>query len=133
MAVDERMWGTYAVTSTVHKDRKAEANSIIPLLNVVMEAKFGSQIWECFTDTAKDASQGYVYDTETGRLKHTDEDEEDDESSISFLGISPCVSCDGVRFWWGFDFDCGRIQVGHGTCAHGNGRCICCRDQGVGL
>jgi hypothetical protein len=82
MAVDERMWGKYAVTFTVHKDRKAEANSLIPLLNVVMEAKFGQRIWEWFTDTAKDASQGYMYDTETGRLKHTDEAEEDDESSI---------------------------------------------------
>jgi hypothetical protein len=85
MAIDERMWGTYAVTFTVHKDRKAEANLLIPLLNVVMEATFGAHIWEWFTDTAKDASQGYMYDTETGRLNHTDEDEddEDDESSIA--------------------------------------------------
>jgi hypothetical protein len=82
MVVDERMWSTYAVTFTVHKDRKAEANSLIPLLNVVMEAKFGARIWEWFTDTAKDASQGYMYDNENGRLKHTDEDEGDDESSI---------------------------------------------------
>jgi hypothetical protein len=63
MAVDKRMWGTYAVMFTVHKDRKAEANSLIPLLNLVMEATFGARIWEWFTDTAKDASQGYMYDT----------------------------------------------------------------------
>jgi hypothetical protein len=58
ISVDKIMWGTYAATFTVHKDRKAEANSLIPLLNVVMEAKFGAQIWEWFTDTTKDASQG---------------------------------------------------------------------------
>jgi hypothetical protein len=82
MAVDERTYGSYAVAFTVHKDRMAEATSLIPLLNIVMEAKFGARIWEWFTDTAKDASQGFVYDAETGRIKNTDEDEDDDESSI---------------------------------------------------
>jgi hypothetical protein len=82
MAVDERTYGSYAVAFTVHKDRMAEATSLIPLLNIVMEAKFGPRIWEWFTDTAKDASQGYVYDSETGRIRNLDEEYEDDESSI---------------------------------------------------
>jgi hypothetical protein len=82
MAVDERTFGSYAVAFTVHKDRMAEATALIPLLNIVMEAKFGPRIWEWFTDTAKDASQGYVYDQETGRLKNMDEEDDDDESSI---------------------------------------------------
>jgi hypothetical protein len=60
----------------------AKATSLIPLLNIVMEAKFGARIWEWFTDIAKDASQGYVYDATTGRLKNMDEEDEDDESSI---------------------------------------------------
>lgn len=81
MAVDERTYGSYAVAFTVHKDRMAEATSLIPLLNVVMEAKCGHRIWEWLTDTAKDASQGCVYDAETGRLKNNNEDD-DDESSV---------------------------------------------------
>jgi hypothetical protein len=82
MAVDERTYGSYAVAFTVHKDRMAEATSLIPILNIVMEAKFGVRIWEWFTDTAKDASQGYVYDPKTGRIRNKDEENEDDESSI---------------------------------------------------
>jgi hypothetical protein len=82
MAVDERSYGSYAVAFTVHKDRMAEAASLIPLLNIVMEAKFGASIWEWFTDTAKDASQGYVYDAILGRIRNMDEDDDDDESSI---------------------------------------------------
>jgi hypothetical protein len=82
MAVDERTYGSYAVAFTVHRDRMAEATSLIPLLNIVMEAKFGASIWEWFTDTAKDASQGYVYDAILGRLKNMDEEADDDESSI---------------------------------------------------
>jgi hypothetical protein len=81
MAVDERTYGSYAVAFTVHKDRMAEATLLIPLLNIVMEAKFGAGIWEWFTDTAKDASQGYVYDAIAGRLKNMDE-EDNDELSI---------------------------------------------------
>jgi hypothetical protein len=81
MAVDERMWGTYAVSFTVHKDRFAEANSLVPLLSVVLEAKFGPRSWEWFTDSAKSDSQGYVYDTETGQLRNTAEVDQD-ESSI---------------------------------------------------
>jgi hypothetical protein len=81
MAVDERTYGSYVVTFTVHKDRMAEATSLIPLLNIVMEAKFGARIWEWFTDTAKDSSQGYVYDAIAGRLKNRDE-EDNNESSI---------------------------------------------------
>jgi hypothetical protein len=82
MAVDERSYGGYAVSFTVHKDRLAEATALIPQLNLIMEAKFGARIWEWFTDTAKDASQGYVYDKETGRIRNMAEEEEDDESSI---------------------------------------------------
>jgi hypothetical protein len=74
MAVDECTYGSYAVTFTVHRDRMAEATSLIPLLNIVMEAKFGASIWEWFTDTAKDASQGYVYDAILGRLKNMDKE-----------------------------------------------------------
>jgi len=82
MAVDERPYGTYAVVFTVHKDRMAEASSLIPLLNVVLEAKFGARIWNWFTDTAKDASQGYVYDHLTGCLKNVD----DNDSDVSSIG-----------------------------------------------
>jgi hypothetical protein len=45
MAVDKRTYGSYAVAFTVHRDRMAEATSLIPLLNIVMEAKFGASIW----------------------------------------------------------------------------------------
>ena len=82
MAVDERPFGTYAVAFTVHKDRMAEATSLVPLLNVVLEAKFGARIWNWFTDTAKDASQGYVYDQVTGCLKNVDEN----DSDVSSIG-----------------------------------------------
>jgi hypothetical protein len=82
MAVDERTYGSYAVSLTVHKDRLAEATSLAPLLNIILEAKFGHRIWEWFCDTAKDASQGYVYDAATGRIKNMDEEDDDDESSI---------------------------------------------------
>jgi len=81
MAVNKRTYGSYAVAFTVQKDCMVEATSLIPLLNIVMEAKFGARIWEWFTNMAKDASQGYEYNAETGRLKNMDE-EYDDESSI---------------------------------------------------
>jgi hypothetical protein len=77
MAVDERSFGGYGVTFTVHADRLTEATTLIPLLSVVLEAKFGPRIWNWFTDQAKEASQGYVYDTENGCLKNIAEDESD--------------------------------------------------------
>jgi hypothetical protein len=82
MAVNERTYGSHTVVYTVHKDCMAEATSLIPSLNIVLETKFGARIWEWFTNTAKDASQGYVYNATTGRLKNMDEEDNDDESSI---------------------------------------------------
>jgi hypothetical protein len=62
MTVDERMWGTYAVSFTVHKDHYGEASALVPLLCVVLEAQFGPRAWEWFTGTAaKEASQGFVF------------------------------------------------------------------------
>jgi hypothetical protein len=37
----------------VHKDRYEEANSLVPLLCIILEAKFGQCVWEWFTDDAK--------------------------------------------------------------------------------
>lgn len=81
MVVDEQPFGTYAVVLTVYKDQMAEGTSLVPRLNVVLEAKFEARIWNWFTDTVKDASQGYVYDQDTGCLKNVD-----DDSDVSSIG-----------------------------------------------
>jgi hypothetical protein len=44
MVVDEQPFGIYTVAFTVHKDRMAEATSLVPLLNVLLETKFGARI-----------------------------------------------------------------------------------------
>jgi hypothetical protein len=79
MAVDERRGGIYSIVFTVHQDGYPEANSIIPVLWVILRAEFGPKAWEWFTDMAKQTSQGYNYDPKTGQLKNTEDDEADDK------------------------------------------------------
>jgi hypothetical protein len=81
MAIDERRGSTYSIVFTVHSDRYTEANSIIPVLWVILHAEFGPRAWEWFTDLALQSSQGYEYDPKTGHLTNTEEEESEDDST----------------------------------------------------
>jgi len=87
MAVDERRGNIPSLIFTVHIERYAEANSIIPVLWVILNAEFGPKAWDWFTDLALQTSQGYAYDVHTGHLTNIAEVEaeaaEDDDPSDS--------------------------------------------------
>jgi hypothetical protein len=59
---------SYNVTFTSHVDRESEAKSLVPLLCIVLEAKFGYRIWEWFTNDAKKASSQWRWDAELSSL-----------------------------------------------------------------
>jgi hypothetical protein len=53
--------GSYTVLFTVHKDRYEEANSLVPLLCISLEAKYSQCVWEWFTDDAKRVLTKYTW------------------------------------------------------------------------
>ncbi len=80
VSVEEREWSNgYTVVFTVKDKRVREAEEIIPVLCIILEAKFGPQIWCWFTDEAKDSTQGFQWDEENKRVR-TLNDEEDSDS-----------------------------------------------------
>jgi hypothetical protein len=102
----------YMVTFTSHVDRETEAKSLVPLLCLVLEAKFGYRIWEWFTNDAKKASSQWRWDSELSSLiplaTITDSEQDDclgidsdDEYTMSMCdlhNVDTTVSSDGFEF-----------------------------------
>jgi hypothetical protein len=65
--------GRCGLVFTVKKDRVNEANSIIPLLCLIVEAKFGKRSCQWFTDNARLTSEGFYWDVTDEQLKQTDD------------------------------------------------------------
>jgi hypothetical protein len=75
LSVTERLWGAagYQVIFTVKKDRLNEANSLIPLLSVLIEAKFGSDARQWFTEEARITSEGFYWDEDEQQIKQSED------------------------------------------------------------
>jgi hypothetical protein len=72
LSVAERLWGAGSnVVFSVKNDRLNEANTIIPLLCVVIEAKFGPGSHQWFTEDARLTSEGFYWDEQAQLLKQT--------------------------------------------------------------
>lgn len=79
ISIDEHMdEGAYLVTFTAHRERFDEANSLVPLLCILLEEKFGTSVWEWFTDDAKRVVTKYKWCKDAARVVLIDPEEEDD-------------------------------------------------------
>jgi hypothetical protein len=107
ISIDETADGL--VKFTVHKTRYEEANALVPLLCIILEARFGPCIWEWFTDDAKRVLTKYKWDSESGMaiLIEPDDDDEamdiesDDEHTqeiCDLLNIDTEKTCNGFEF-----------------------------------
>jgi hypothetical protein len=112
IAIDEKLIdGSYVVVFTVHTDRYAEASSLIPLLCIVMEAKYGPQIWDWFTDDAKPITAKYKWDPAEDKVMPLDPDEGVDEdlemeSDDEYMkSICSLLNVDDDHGGQGFEFD----------------------------
>jgi hypothetical protein len=87
LSVEERLWGAagYQVIFTVRKDRINEANSVIPLLCVIIEAKFGASSRQWFTEEARLTSEGFYWDEAEQQVKQLEDptNADDDDFSIA--------------------------------------------------
>jgi hypothetical protein len=54
------------VNSVFHQDRTEEAMMVIPALPIVLQAKFGTRVWDWFNEEAKIQSEDYFWDTKKG-------------------------------------------------------------------
>ena len=83
ISIDENLTGGgYEVVFTVHKDRYDEANALVPLLCILLQAKFGSVIWEWFTDEAKRVLTKYQWDSSLDKVVLIDPDDDDEALDI---------------------------------------------------
>ena len=64
---------TSTVTFLFHADMTQEAMTAIPALPVILEAKFGTTIWNWFSEEAKALSEGYYWDEKIGLKSDKDE------------------------------------------------------------
>jgi hypothetical protein len=83
ISIDEKAQeGGYVVVFTVHKTRHKEANALVPLLCILLEARFGPCIWEWFTDDAKRVLPKYKWDVATAMVVLIEAEEEDEGMDI---------------------------------------------------
>jgi len=75
LSVTERLWGAagYQVVFTVKRDRMNEANLLIPLLSVLIEAKFGEPSKQWFTEEARITAEGFYWDEEDQQMKQNND------------------------------------------------------------
>jgi hypothetical protein len=88
LSVAERLWGAsgYQVVFTVKRERMNEANLLIPLLSVLIEAKFGSASKQWFTEEARITAEGFYWDEDEQQMKQNDDAAtamDDDDFSLS--------------------------------------------------
>jgi hypothetical protein len=104
---------SYNVTFTSHVDRESVAKCLVPLLCLVLEAKFGYRILGWFTNDAKKASSQWRWDSEQSSLValistlSLDQDDgmgidSDDEYTMSMCDLH---NVDTTVLGNGFDFD----------------------------
>jgi hypothetical protein len=111
IAIDENfVEGSYTVLFTVHKDRYKEANSLVPLLCIILEAKFGQCVWEWFTDDARRVLTKYTWNASEERavLIHPEDDNDgmDLDSDDKYMkSICDMLNIDEESGGNGFDFD----------------------------
>jgi hypothetical protein len=75
VAVDQ--WSNYtSVILAFRKDMEQEALTAIPVLPIILEAKFGAYVWTWFNEDAKDYATGYIWDKDRGLIS-MDEDRTD--------------------------------------------------------
>jgi hypothetical protein len=110
IAIDENLTGgSYEVVFTVHKDRYDEANTLVPLLCLILEEKYGKKIWEWFTDDAKRVVTKYRWDKDVNKVVLIDPDDEgdgldldsDDEYTkaiCDMMNINEDITGDGFEF-----------------------------------
>jgi hypothetical protein len=110
IAIDENLTGgSYEVVFTVHKDRYDEANTLVPLLCLILEEKYGKKIWEWFTDDAKRVVTKYRWDKDVNKVVLIDPDDEgdgldldsDDEYTkaiCDMMNINEEITGDGFEF-----------------------------------
>jgi hypothetical protein len=65
------------VIFTIHKDWHNEANALVPLLCIILQAKYGLLIWEWFTNKAKEILTKYKWDSEQEKVVLMIDPEED--------------------------------------------------------
>jgi hypothetical protein len=75
LSLAERLWGAsgYQVVFTVKRERMNEANLLIPLLSVLIEAKFGPDSKQWFTEEARITSEGFYWDEDEQQMKQNDD------------------------------------------------------------
>jgi hypothetical protein len=104
---------SYMVTFMAHRDRAVEAASLVPLLCLVLEHRFGPLIWEWFTDDAKKAKLDWKWVAEVSRIAPLISQIEDDDMSlesddgftatmIAVYGVDTTQKGDGFEFDLGF-------------------------------
>ena len=75
LAIDTS-WNGAFVTFLYKKDLEREANSIIPALPLVLQAKLGARVWNWFTEEARINTNGYWWDPRKGVRAIGDDDED---------------------------------------------------------
>lgn len=135
ISVDEYSNSTN-VAFVFHEELEEEAHSVIPLLSVIMEAKYGPRIWNWFTDDAKDQTAGFYWDHEENRVRSSEEaitneiledwedgsDMEDDieivdDPAAKNLDIKFVIDEPGGKNQYG---DSGSVKTFRNDCATGN-------------
>ena len=109
---DELSERGYEVTFTVHNDRFTEANSLVPLLCILLEARFSIPIHELgwFTDDAKRVVTKYMWnkDQDCVVLIHPEEEDDDlgfDSDDEYMQSICNIFNIDREKESHGFEFD----------------------------
>jgi hypothetical protein len=112
ISIDEQILpSSYQVTFMAHKDRAVEATSLVPLLCLILEYRFGPKIWEWFTDDAKKAKLDWKWIPEESRIAPitSQVDDGDDisiESDDGFIATMIAVyGVDATQKGDGFEFD----------------------------
>jgi hypothetical protein len=111
ISIDEKLIdGSYEIIFTVHKDRYDEASSLVPLLCIVLEAKYGPCIWAWFTDAAKPILSKYKWDPAADKVMLLDPDDEEEgfelESDDEYMkSICSMMNVDESMSGHGFEFD----------------------------
>jgi hypothetical protein len=115
ISIDEHILAaSYVVTFMAHRDRAVEATSLVPLLCLVLEHRFGPLIWEWFTDDAKKAKLDWKWVAEESRIapliSQIDDDDMSLESDDGFTATMIAVyGVDTTQKGDGFEFDLGFV------------------------
>lgn len=130
------------VVFTVHKDRHDEATALVPLLYIILEARFGPCIWDWFTDDAKRVLTKYKWDPDEEMVILMEPDD-DDECSMEIDSNNECTKeiCNTLNDntdpgGHGFEFDLKFVinevlqpRNQYGDSGNGKTFCDACEDE----